>query len=128
MLRLKKYTGTEKADFYIQSHGDHAGRPLKEPIRNCFAIWTDTTYAFEICTCLYIARKYEYFIIGSCVPFVRLFEIKALLSNEFSKSYHKKSLQHLEKVMTLEKTFLAQCQHVKNLKIAYAKQITKTVK
>lgn len=128
MLRIKKHSGNEKASFYIQSHGLHAGRPLKEPICNCFAIWTTVPNAYEICTCLWIAKKYEYFICGSVIPFIRLYEVKDLLRGEFSKSYHLKSLKHLENVLSLEKTLSAQCQHVKDLKIAYAMQIVKTVK
>lgn len=128
MLRLKKYTGEEKADFYIQSHGLHAGRPLKKPIRNCFAVWTKTPNAYEICTCLWIAKKYEYFIIGSVIPFIRLFEIKELLTKEFSKSYHLKSLKQLENVMSVELRLTAQTQHLKSLKIAYAQAIIREVR
>ena len=36
-LQIKTYSGQE-ADFYIQAKGLNAGRPLKNPKANCFAV------------------------------------------------------------------------------------------
>lgn len=123
MLRLKKYTGTEKADFYIQSHGEHAGRPLKEPIRNCYAVWTDTLYAYEICTCLFIAKRYQYFLIGSCVQFVRLREVQQFLQEEFSKNYKAENLQQLQNAMALHERQKQVLKKVNQLITAFAQSV-----
>ena len=65
--------------FYIQSHGLHAGRPLKEPIPNSWEIQTDVKNAFEICFMLYNSRFLKTFLRGSVIPFLSLHEYKKII-------------------------------------------------
>lgn len=68
-----------KATFYIQSKGLHSGRPLDNPIPNCFAVFTDAPFLKSLVYALYTAKKFDYFIIGSVVPFIRIKEVKDLI-------------------------------------------------
>lgn len=120
-LNMKIYNGQLDADFYIQSHGKkNSGRPLRKPIRNCFAVWTNKENAFEIVNCLFVARKFEYFIGGSIIPFIRLYEIRKFLEGEFLKSYHAKSLKLIEVATKHESILYEQYLKSKMLSVAYA--------
>jgi hypothetical protein len=65
--------------FYIQIKGNHSGRPLRKPIINCVAVYTDIPYLFELVYLLFKGRMFEPFIIGSVVPFIRIDEIKQVI-------------------------------------------------
>ncbi len=120
-----KYNGEHKADFYIQSHGNHAGRPLKEPIANCFSVWSDNDHAFEIVYCLYSAKVFEFYIIGSVIPFVRIYEIKPLLMEHFDKSYCPKKLKAVRSAELLEKRLRLQLEKIRQLKFVTANHALK---
>ena len=98
-LTIKTYTG-QKADFYIQSKGANAGRPLKNPKRNCFAVNTNIQNAYEIVFSLWKAKTFKYDIIGSCIPFVRISAVKKIVSQALSKAdkYNEKHLKMIEGV------------------------------
>lgn len=120
-----KYNGEHKADFYIQSHGNHAGRPLREPIPNCFSVWCDQEHAFEIVYCLYSAKVFEFYIIGSVIPFIRLYEIRTLLNQHFSKSFCSKKLHAVRAADQLEKQLKLQLEKIKQLKYVTANRALK---
>lgn len=122
---MQKYVGQAGANFYIQSHGHNAGRPLREPIRNCFAVWTKTPNAFAIVECLYYSKSFRYFILGSVIPFIRLYEIRPFLESEFSKSYQLEYIRELQKVVELETHYLNTLKKIKLFKIAVAQSIIK---
>jgi len=124
MLKLSKYKG-QKADFYIQSHGLHAGRPLKKPIPNCFAVKTKRQNAFEIVFCLYKGRAFEYFICGSVIPFIRKFEIEPFLKKEFEKDLKLELLDRILKADELLKNLENQIKLVKQLQYATAREVYK---
>jgi hypothetical protein len=65
--------------FYIQSHGLHAGRPLKKPIPNSWELQTDIKNAFEICFMLYNSNSLKIYLRGSVIPFLSLREYKKIL-------------------------------------------------
>lgn len=69
--------------FYIQSHGLHAGRPLKEPIPNSWEIETDIKNAFEICFMVYNSKTLKLYLRGSVIPFLSLEEYKKILKPLF---------------------------------------------
>jgi hypothetical protein len=126
---MRIYNGQQDADFYIQSHGKkNAGRPLRKPIRNCFAVWTDKENAFEIVSCLFIARKFDYYVGGSVIPFVTLYEIRKFLEVEFSKSYHSKSLKLVEVATKYEHIISEQYEKSKMLTVAYARNAIRDTK
>lgn len=62
--------------FYIQSKGNNSGRPLMEPIRNCFVAYCESQdhmdYWMCICTVLFIGKKFGLIIRGSVIPFIRI--------------------------------------------------------
>lgn len=71
---------TSKPHFFIQSHGLHAGRPLRDPIPNCFTVILENDQlvhtAFYTCKMLYQSRSFERIIRGSVIPFIALYECK----------------------------------------------------
>lgn len=78
--RLTQYNGTP-APLYIQCKGLHSGRPLTEPIPNCFALHTDHPHAFALAFAAYTAKKYRYRIGGSVVPFITLERTREVLDD-----------------------------------------------
>lgn len=71
--------------FYIQSKGNHSGRPMIKPIPNCFVAICESQehldFWMSICTALWLGKKFEYLIIGSVIPFIRLREAAELLKS-----------------------------------------------
>lgn len=121
---MQKYVN-QKADFYIQSHGYNAGRPLKTPIRNCFAVWTKTPYAFEIVNCLFIAKRFKEFIHCTVIPFMRLKNVKRFLEIEFCKTYDIKDLKKIDFILKAEQNLKDSLEKTAELKIAFAQSIIK---
>ena len=78
MITIKTYNGTE-ADFYIQAKGLNAGRPLRQPIANCFSVNTNIQNAYEIIYCLWTAKAFYSNIIGTCIPFIRISDVKKII-------------------------------------------------
>ena len=93
-FNIKKYTGknTEaKAGefiFYVQSVGNNAGRPLREPIPNSWEFRTFRSVDWEILTIVFISRILENFIIGSVIPFIRLEEYKKIIIPILENAVH----------------------------------------
>ena len=79
-FQLKTHKPGEPAPaFWIQNKGNHAGRPLRKPIPNCFAVYSEEPYLFEYVYCLWKARLFEPQIIGSVIPFIRKKEMGEVL-------------------------------------------------
>jgi hypothetical protein len=87
----------KKATFNIQSKGLHSGRPLKNPIPNCFAVITEESQLFELVYSLYISKKFERLLIGSVIPFIRIAEAQILIKT-FAPIANKKRLSALAQV------------------------------
>jgi len=68
------------ASFYIQSKGDHAGRPLREPIPNCFGIVTSDPLLFARIYSLYKGQFFRCHIIGTVIPFLRIKDAKDVIA------------------------------------------------
>jgi hypothetical protein len=80
MFRLKCHQPNEpKPKFYIQSKGEHSGRPLKKAIPNCFSVYTDSEILFSLVYALFVGGKFKHLIGGSVVPFIRLDDAKNLI-------------------------------------------------
>jgi len=86
------------ANFYIQSHGLNAGRPLRQPIRNCYAVITDCPDAFEIVYCLYQSKVFEQHIIGSVIPFIRVRTVFALVNEAIQLNFSKQNLKLINNI------------------------------
>jgi hypothetical protein len=116
-LSIKTYSG-QKADFYIQAKGLHAGRPLKHPKVNSFAVNTNITNAYEVVFSLWKGKAFKNYIIGSVVPFIRVSSVKEIVSRALSNidKFDKKNLETIahidEHIKNLETQIklLKQCQ------------------
>lgn len=129
MYRISCYNPQrhKKASFYIQAKGLHSGRPLTDPIPNSFAVFTELPYLKELVYALYTAKKFEYFIYGSVVPFIRIGDVKTLL-DESLQGYttdKDKLLKQIRLVDELLKTTESRLIKAKQLKQAFAMQVLK---
>ncbi|WP_018676132.1 DUF6943 family protein [Riemerella columbina] len=106
-MTIKTYNGNisqplkEENIFYIQSHGLHAGRPLKKPIANCWEIRTKLSFAFEILTIVFESRILETFLLGSVIPFLRLEDYKKIITPILNNAYNDDKIN--QKYLQLEK-------------------------
>ena len=117
----------QKADFYIQCKGDHAGRPLRKPIPNCFAFNHDSPLAFEAVYALYIAGVFSPYINGSVIPFITIHNTKKILRDYLDRGIELKSLD-LAKIKQADIAIAnleENLQLLKELKISYARKMFK---
>lgn len=99
MFRLKCHQANEPTPkFYIQSKGEHSGRPLKNPIPNCFSVYTDNEILFSLVYALYIGGKFKHLIGGSVVPFIRLDDAKNLIRDNLIYQSNAQLFLKVEKV------------------------------
>lgn len=87
--------------FYIQSHGLHAGRPLKEPIPNSWELDTEIQNAFEICFMVYNSKILNNYLRGSVIPFLSLHEYRKIIKPLFSNPVQFEEMT-LKKLKTLQ--------------------------
>lgn len=122
----------KNAQFYIQSKGNNAGQPLRNPKRNSWIVETNVPNAFEICTVLWIAKTYEQDIIGTVVPFLRMHDyLKITLpylaqSADFTQAIEQ-SLKSIYNIDKLIDTTLTKLKLAKELKIVTAYQVLKKI-
>lgn len=129
MLRIVSYNPSRpvKADFYIQSKGNHSGRPLREPKANCFAVFTDEVHLFEVVYSLYLSRAFENYIIGSVVPFIRLSDVRSVVFDGLrrfkpERTKYLKMIREIDRFLEMQK---AQIKHYNDLRIAIALSVLK---
>ena len=101
------YNG-QQANFYIQNKGFNSGRPLREPKRNCFAVFTDDEFLFQKVQALFIGRYFEPFIHGSVIPTIRLYEVKQVIEDnpitvDDKAKKHLQSLEQIDKFILISK-------------------------
>lgn len=111
-MKITRYNPDRQTEgesvFYIQSHGFHAGRPLRNPISNSWELQTDVKNAFEICFMLYTSKTLVNHLRGSVIPFLSLVEYKKLLKpllenpikDDTSAQKKLKSLQLITELIT----------------------------
>jgi predicted restriction endonuclease len=117
--------------FYIQSHGLHAGRPLKEPIPNSWELDTEIKNAFEICFMVYNSKILSNYLRGSVIPFLSLHEYKKIMNPIFNNpvQHQEPTLKKLNSLLLLDKAIQEQeAKHrlYKQLKTAIAHELIKT--
>lgn len=116
--------------FYIQSKGNHAGRPMRAPKANCWMVETNVPLAFEICTVLWMSRIFEQHIIGSVIPFLRTHDyLKIALpylaqSAQFEEEVNK-SLQLISGYDKLIDNTLSKLKTLNLIKIVTATEVLK---
>ena len=109
MFRLKCHQPTEqKPNFYIQSKGEHSGRPLKNPIPNCFSVYTESEHLYSLVYALYIGGKFKPHIGGSVVPFIRLDDAKQIIKQNLSFYSNTHLFSKIESIDTLKENIRKQ--------------------
>lgn len=119
--------------FYIQSHGFHAGKPLKKPIPNSWEIDTETKNAFEICFMVYNSKILKNYLRGSVIPFLSLNEYKKIIKPIFSNpiQFEETTLKKLKTLELLDQAIKVQEDKHKyyiQLKTAIAHELLRTFK
>lgn len=74
--------------FYIQCKGNNAGRPLKNPIPNCWEVRTMRSIDFEILSIVFESKILSVFLVGSVIPFLRLYDYKKIIGPILEKAVH----------------------------------------
>ena len=86
----------------------------KNPIPNCFAVFTDIPNAFELAYAVFTARKYEIYIKGSVIPFIRLSDAKEVLSKFANKSTYRIE-SNLKQIELIDKQIINLKKQIENL-------------
>ena len=119
----------EKNCFYILCKGLNSGKPLKAPCLNCFAVIAhneaDLQALYWLTFALWKGRKYEIYLTGSVIPFLRVTDFRKLISEHFVQATAnivelQKTVKALQLVEEREKQLAANLKTVKQLKVAYA--------
>ena len=93
-MQIKKYSGAtaepkeNETVFFIQSHGMNSGRPLKNPICNCWEVRTERSFDFEILAIVFESKILETFITGSVIPFIPLGDYKKVIAPILQNAVH----------------------------------------
>ena len=104
-MTIKQYNGTE-ATFYIQCKGEHSGRPLRNAIPNCFAVFTDLPNAFEIAYAAYVSKHYHRHLKGSVIPYVRVSDVEEVLGM-FIDRIHQSNEHRLRQIEDIDRAIEA---------------------
>lgn len=83
----------QPAPLYIQSKGNHAGRPLRQPIANCFAVYSTHPHLYAVAFAAYSAKAYDQFIGGSVIPFLRMDDATEVLNTFILRATPEKAKQ-----------------------------------
>lgn len=127
MFRLWTYNPERprKGSFYIQSKGEHAGRPLMEPIPNCFGVETSDPLLFARVYSLYKGGFFRYHLCGSVIPFVRIKDARGVIemalrqpSNEWEKE-----LQAINMIDAAVMSLQGQIEHYRQLQTAFCHKV-----
>lgn len=118
-----------KFRFYILNKGMNSGKPLKTPCPNCFVVIArneadlDTLYWLSFA--LWKGKKFEIFLTGSVIPFLRVTDFRNVISEHLVQAIEKpadlqKTVKALQQVEQHEQALANNLKLVKQLKIAYA--------
>ncbi len=90
--------GLAPATFYVQSKGNRTGRPLKTPLANCWAVYSELDYLRGIAFSIYASGHLRTHLVGSVIPFMRIDDYRKTLTRAASIAdhYDPKHLQTLE--------------------------------
>ena len=137
-MQIRTYTGTPAEPragehiFFIQSHGYNAGRPLKNPIRNCWEVRTERSADFEILYIIFESKILQSFIRGSVIPFIALIEYKNIITPILQKAIHENRIinEHYLQLRKIEQQTANQEKIIKllqEMKITVSKQAYKKI-
>ena len=125
-MKITTYNGT-KAEFYIQAKGEHAGRPLKKPTPNCFAVHEPSEQAFEAVYAMWVAKVFYPYIKGSVIPFITITDVRRILEQHLEECINKKSwaLAKIKEVDQAIENMEKRLILAKELRHSYARSIFK---
>ena len=115
--------------FYILCKGLNSGKPLKAPCPNCFAVIAqneaDLQTLYWLAFALWKGRKFEIYLTGSVIPFLRVTDFRKLISEHFEQAIANqvelhKTVKALQLVEEREQQLANNLKLVKQLKVAYA--------
>lgn len=135
-MQIKVYNGntTKKEEnetiFYIQSKGNRAGRPIKQPMPNCWEVRTFRSVDFEILYIVYESKILSYFLRGSVIPFLSLEEYKKIIYPILKKAIHENNIinEHYLQIRKIEENILNQDKIkilLTNLKVSLSHKVYK---
>lgn len=104
----------------------NAGRPLRSPLRNSFAVFTDDEFLFQKVQVLFEGKFFEPFIWGSVIPFIRLSDLKKVITETKIKD-SERAEKMLTSLSDIDKAILSaqdKIKILKQLKIAIAREVT----
>ncbi len=109
-MKIKTYNGAtaepqeQETVFYIQSHGFNAGRPLKNPLPNCWEVRTERSADFEILYIVFESKILTPFFRGSVIPFIALGEYKNIISPILKNAIHENRIinEHYLQIRKIE--------------------------
>lgn len=124
-FKLSCYNGSNEGNFYIQSKGLHAGRPLRAPIPNCFVCNTSIPFLFERIYSMYVGRYFEPIICGSVVPFIRIDETREVINTALDQqpTTCEKELETINKIDCLLKNMQEQLAQYKAIQKTLCRKI-----
>ena len=122
-----------KYNFYIQSKGNNAGRPLRTPKPNCWAVETNIKNAYELCSVLWMSKIYKNLIKGSVVPFLTIHDYlkitKPFLNNAFlCEGAIIKGLEAINQIDNLINATLSKLELIKEMKASTTNKVIFQIK
>jgi hypothetical protein len=93
--------------FFLLSKGLNAGKPLDKPCPNCFVLFAkseeEKNQLYWLCFGLWQSRFFQPFLTGSVIPFIRLDDLKTVISEALSKVESKEFDKSISVMQDLEK-------------------------
>jgi hypothetical protein len=93
--------------FFLLSKGLNAGKPLDKPCPNCFVLFAkseeEKNQLYWLCFGLWQGRFFHPFLTGSVIPFIRLNDLKTVISEALSKVVTKEFDKSISAIQDLEK-------------------------
>lgn len=113
-MKIKQFSGLESYcpnsnKIYIQCKGFHSGRPLKEPIANCFELTAESPkeadHFYWLFFALWKGRLFHPYLKGSVIPFITKGDLIKVFELARAASEHKpeKARKMLNALATAEK-------------------------
>ena len=116
----RKDTKYNKPCLYLLSKGLNSGKPQKEPFTNSFVVIFDNQEDLEniyfVAYSLWKAKFWHQFLIGSVIPFLRLFDFKKEFSSRV-KTMLEEFENHQKNIAALKLLEEQEIHFVNNLKL-----------
>lgn len=111
--------------FYVLNKGLNSGRAFNNPIPNCFVVTTNTDEQreslFYLCLALHTGRYFNFYIIGSVIPFIRINDTRKAIDialQNYEKHQWKVKVEKLKKIIAYEINLQEQSKIIAQLKLA----------